>query len=176
MDPVILICLFGPESTGKTTIARRLASRYQTLAVPEVARELVSSNQFSVDDIIRIGKEQTSRVQQLIPAANKILFCDTDVLTTQIYSRVYLGKIPDELFELEKRVHYHHYFLFDVDVPWVADGLRDLPHRRQEMLNQFQAALVLRHIDFTLIQGNWQQREAKVVETIWQRFGLQPLR
>ena len=33
------IVLFGPESTGKTTLAKKLAYHFQTNWVPEFARE-----------------------------------------------------------------------------------------------------------------------------------------
>ena len=56
------VCLYGPESTGKTTMAKHLAEVYQTEYVPEVAREMITSNDFTEDDIIRIGYAQTQRV------------------------------------------------------------------------------------------------------------------
>ncbi len=61
-DGILLICLYGPESTGKSTLARHLAAHYHTDYVPEVARELVTSNSFTADDIVRIGRAQTQRV------------------------------------------------------------------------------------------------------------------
>ena len=33
------VVLFGPESTGKTTLARQLANHFDTLWVPEYMRE-----------------------------------------------------------------------------------------------------------------------------------------
>ncbi len=153
------ICLYGPESTGKTTLAKRLAEIYQTEFVPEVAREMITSNDFSVEDIVRIGQSQTQRVLEKVKTANKVLFCDTDLITTQIYSRHYLQKVPDELYELEKQVYYDIYFLFDIDAPWVADGLRDLANRRQGMYSEFKYELVKRKIPFINVQGNYDERE-----------------
>ncbi len=153
------ICFYGPESTGKSTMAKLMAEHYQTEFVPEVARELVTSNDFSIDDIIRIGHAQTERVLERIKSANKILFCDTDLITTQVYCRHYLGEVPPVLYELEKLVGYDHYFLFDIDVPWVADGLRDLGHQRKEMFEVFEKELVQRKIPYQVLRGDFQQRE-----------------
>ena len=36
---IIKVVLFGPESTGKTTLSRQLAKHYNTKWVPEYARE-----------------------------------------------------------------------------------------------------------------------------------------
>lgn len=153
------ICFYGPESTGKSTMAMRMAELYHTEFVPEVARELVTSNDFSMDDIIRIGHAQTERVLEKAKSANKILFCDTDLITTQVYCRYYLGVVPTVLFELEKLVGYDHYFLFDIDVPWVADGLRDLGHQRKEMFRVFEEELIQRKISFQVLRGDFEQRE-----------------
>ncbi len=119
-------------------MAKHFAEVYHTEFVPEVARELISSNDFTIDDIIRIGQAQTQRVKEKLKTANQFLFCDTDLITTQIYSKKYLGIVPNILFELEDEIHYHRYFLFGIDVPWVADGLRDLANQRAEMMELFE--------------------------------------
>lgn len=160
------ICFYGPESTGKSTMAKYFANLHETEFVPEVARELISSNDFTLDDIIRIGHAQTDRVKEKLKTANKFLFCDTDLITTQIYSKKYLGVVPEILFELEKEIRYDKYFLFDIDVPWVADGLRDLNNQREEMLKIFEEELTKRKIKFVRVKGNWKVREGIIKEEI----------
>ena len=153
------ICLYGPESTGKSTMAKRLAEIYDTEFVPEISREFISSNNFTLADIIRIGHAQTKRVISTAKNANKLLFCDTDLITTQIYCRHYLHTIPHVLLALEEQVKYDRYYLFDVDVPWVADGLRDLGERRLEMFTVFKVELKKRKIPYTVVSGSHDQRE-----------------
>jgi len=162
LNSVKKICLYGPESTGKSTVAECMARRYNTVFVPEVARELITSNDFTLDDIIRIGHAQTQRVIEQSKVANKLLFCDTDVITTQIYSQHYLHAVPPVLYELEKQVTYDAYILFDTDVAWVADGLRDLGDQRQAMFDVFKNALDVRGIAYTLVRGDYREREAQV--------------
>lgn len=159
MEGVKLFCFYGPESTGKSTMAKHFASLYQTVFVSEVAREMITSNNFSREDIISIGRQQTARVFQQLKKANGTLFCDTDLITTEIYSRHYLKVVPPILYQLEEMVEYDHYFLFDIDVPWVADGLRDLPDKREEMFQLFEAELKRRSIQYTLVRGTWKDRE-----------------
>ncbi|MEJ0054826.1 MAG: ATP-binding protein [Bacteroidota bacterium] len=100
-------------------MAKHFAQKYKTEFVPEVSREFISTNDFTIEDIIRIGQAQTDRVIQKSKIANRILFCDTDVITTEIYCRHYLKDVPGILFELEHSVRYDQYFLFEIDVPWV---------------------------------------------------------
>ena len=157
------ICFYGPESTGKSTLTRRMAEYFQTEWVPEVARELLIKNDFNIDQIITIGKKQTERVFQKLETANKLLMCDTDLITTQIYSQHYLGVVPDILIELEKKVAYDYYFLLDIDVPWIADGLRDLPHLRMDMMKIFRNELEKRKLPYALVQGSFEERERKVI-------------
>lgn len=160
------ICFYGPESTGKSLFSTRMAALYKTEYVPEVAREMIITNNFSVNDIIAIGKAQTDRVLEKQKTAKRVLFCDTDVITTQIYAKIYLNDVPPILYELEKQVTYDCYLLFNIDVPWVADGLRDLGHRREEMFELFKTELERRSIKYTLVQGTERERETIIVNVI----------
>lgn len=169
-----LICFYGPESTGKSNMAKRLANAYATEFVPEVAREIVSSNQFTENDIIRIGHAQTQRVLDKMKVAHQILFCDSDLITTQIYSNHYLGVIPPVLFELEKQVVYNDYFFFDIDTEWVSDGLRDLGTQREYMKHTFLKALHDRNIHYHLLQGTWQEKEHRIRTILKNKWNIVP--
>jgi HTH-type transcriptional regulator, transcriptional repressor of NAD biosynthesis genes len=160
------ICFYGPESTGKSVMAKRMAEKYKTEFVPEVARELITSNDFGMEDIATIGQAHYNRIQEKLKPANKILFCDTDAITTQLYSKHYLNKVPAVIAELESKVRYDLYFLFDIDVPWVSDGLRDLGHARQEMFILFKEALEKRNIDYILVTGDWAERELLITAAV----------
>lgn len=166
MNRPILFCFYGPESTGKSTMAKRMAERYQTEYVLEVSREMITSNDFTVEDILHIGRAQTARVQEKMKTANRILFCDTDLITTAIYCDTYLHVVPAELAELEKMVQYDQYFLFDIDVPWVADGLRDLGGKRPAMYERFRKELERREIPYIPVSGTFEEREARIAEAV----------
>ncbi len=155
-------------------MAKKMAAHYQTEYVPEVAREIVSSNDFTLDDIVRIAKAQNERVKEKMKTANKLLVCDTDLITTQIYCRHYLKTVPAILYELEKEIKYDHYFLFDIDVPWVADGLRDLGDQRKKMFDVFKSELEKRLLDFIFVTGDWIAREAIVKKKLADLFEIHP--
>ena len=162
------ICFYGAESTGKSVMTKKMAERYETEFVPEVAREMIVSNTFNREDIIAIGREQTARVFQQLKKANKILFCDTDLITTQIYSRHYLKVVPPVLYEFERMVQYDLYFLFEIDTEWVGDGLRDQgsAEARQNMHRIFKEELDRRKINYITVQGSWGERERIVSRAI----------
>ncbi|MEJ7645223.1 MAG: AAA family ATPase [Chryseolinea sp.] len=160
------ICLYGPESTGKSTLAMKLAARYDTEFVPEVAREFITNNDFSFDEIVKIAVAHDERISEKSQLANKLLFCDTDVITTQIYSQHYLGAVPKILYDIEEETTYALYFLLDIDVEWVADGLRDLGHVRETMLSVFREELLRRKVPFIFVRGDYEMREQMMVKEI----------
>lgn len=162
------ICFYGAESTGKSVMTKTMAEKYHTSFVPEVAREMLTSNTFNREDIIAIGREQTARVFKQARIADKILFCDTDVITTQVYSRHYLKVVPPVLYEFERMIQYDLYFLFEIDTPWVSDGLRDLgaDDSRKQMHQIFKNELDRRGINYITVRGTWEQREAIVSKAI----------
>lgn len=162
------ICFYGAESTGKSVMTKTMAEKYHTSFVPEVAREMLTSNTFNREDIIAIGREQTARVFKQARMADKILFCDTDVITTQVYSRHYLKVVPPVLYEFERMIQYDLYFLFEIDTPWVSDGLRDLgaDDSRKQMHQIFKSELDRRGINYITVRGTWAQREAIVSKAI----------
>jgi HTH-type transcriptional repressor of NAD biosynthesis genes len=166
INGIKLVCFYGPESTGKSAMAVSMAKKYHTEYVPEVAKEFISNNNFSQEDIIKIGNAHFQRILEKMESANKILFCDTDAITTQIYSQHYLNIIPSVLLELESKVKFDQYFLFDIDVPWVADGIRDLGNGREEMFNVFKNALEKRKINYILVTGDWLQRENIITKEV----------
>ena len=166
------ISLYGAESTGKSVMAKKMAEKYHTVFVPEVAREMITSNKFNREDIIAIGREQTARIFKQARKANRILFCDTDVITTQIYSRHYLKVVPPVLYEFERMVQYDLYFLFDIDTPWVSDGLRDQgsAEARKAMHAIFKEELNRRNIGYIDVHGTWQEREEIVTDAVNKLF------
>ncbi|MCA4894173.1 MAG: hypothetical protein ING84_04110 [Cytophagales bacterium] len=70
------------------------------------------------------------------------------------------------MYELEKEIKYDQYFLFDIDVPWVADGLRDLGSNRMEMFQTFEMELSKRKIHYQTISGAWHEREEELIRVL----------
>lgn len=154
------ICIFGPESTGKSTLAQKLATHYNTICVSEYARGLLDYKDGKCDfeDIPRIARGQIASEDALARQANRVMFCDTDLITTTIWSDVLFGKCPQWIHEQANQRHYDLYLLLDVDVPWVDDAQRFLPHYREEFRDRCIQALESRLKPYTLISGGWEER------------------
>ena len=170
---IVKVVLFGPESTGKTTLSNQLARHYNTVWAPEYAREYLQDkwNNFRKTcediDIIPIAEGQMKLENELAKKADKVLICDTDLLETKVYSQEYYGGFVDpKLDEAAKTNEYDLYLLTYIDTPWEADDLRDRPGMRLEMFNAFEKALKDHNKNYILLKGDKETRLKKAVKAI----------
>lgn len=122
-----IICLHGPESTGKSTLSALLAAHFDTLWVPEYGRVHCELGGFDLNaaDLVTIGRTQSAMTRAALPHCDRRLIVDTDALTTAAWSLMLLGHVPDGVTEAMPRPHL--YLLTDIDVPWEDDGTRYFP-------------------------------------------------
>ena len=113
------ICIFGPESTGKSTLTRRLSDHYRTVAVPEFARTYLESRQGKVEfsDMELIARGQAANEDALALQANRLLFCDTDLITTTIWSSRLFHECAAWIQQAANERQYELYLVTEVDVP-----------------------------------------------------------
>lgn len=162
-DPINLVkvVLFGPESTGKTTLSRQLANHYNTVWTPEFARQYLQekwNNERKTceqKDILPIAVGQMNLENKLAKKADKLLICDTDLLETKVYSEeFYGGFVEDELNKAAKKNSYDLYLLTYIDTPWEADDLRDRPKQRMQMFKAFEKALQENNKNYITLKGD----------------------
>ncbi|MDD3102184.1 MAG: AAA family ATPase [Patescibacteria group bacterium] len=163
------VCIVGPESTGKTTLVKKLAKKYKTVFVDEYARQLLDEyvkhagykeGEVRYKDIFNIARGQIATEDSQVKRANKILFCDTDLNTTVFWSNFYFKKCPQWIKkEAENRI-YDLYLLLDIDVPWVKDPQRPIPkiNERKKYLKWWQEELKKQKRPYIIIKGNWEER------------------
>jgi len=154
------ICLFGPESTGKTTLAAQLARRYKTVWVAEHARPLLDHKEGVCDeaDIPFIARGQIAAEEAMARQANRVLICDTDPLLTTIWSEALFEHCPNWLKQVAQTRQYDLYLLMDVDVPWIQDGQRYLPHTRRDFYIRCQQRLETLQRPYVIIRGDYDKR------------------
>lgn len=170
---LIKVVLFGPESTGKTTLSQQLAEHYNTVWAPEFARKYLQEKWNNVrkvceqKDIMPIARGQMFLENTRALKANKLLVCDTDLLETKVYSEQYYGGLVDpRLDEAAIANSYDMYFLTYIDTPWDADDLRDRPDQRLEMFTAFEDTLKKYQKPYIILKGSKDVRLTKAIETI----------
>ena len=170
---LVKVVLFGPESTGKTTLSKQLARYYNTVWTPEFAREYLQNKwnnerkTCEKDDLLPIAVGQMKLENYLAKKADKILICDTDLLETKVYSEEYYGGFVDpKLDEAAIKNEYDIYFLTYIDTPWEEDDLRDRPEQRLEMFTAFENTLKKYNRPYILLKGDKETRLKKATEII----------
>jgi HTH-type transcriptional regulator, transcriptional repressor of NAD biosynthesis genes len=170
---LVKVVLFGPESTGKTTLSKQLARHYNTVWTPEYAREYLQKKwnnerkTCEASDLIPIAIGQMRLENKLAKKADKVLICDTDLLETKVYSEEYYGGFVDEkLNKASLQNEYDLYLLTYIDTPWEEDDLRDRPEQRLEMFTAFENALKKNNKKYILLKGNKETRLKEAVRAI----------
>lgn len=167
------ICLFGPESTGKTTLATTLAKRWDTVCAPEYGRTFTDAfgTELSEADLQAIVRGHLAGVSAARRQANRILIEDTDPLLTAVWSEMLFGRraawLNDD-FELADL-----YLLLDPTPSWTDDGTRYFPDTdtRRRFHQLCEDELVRRGARYVSIGGiDWASREADAVEAVLDAF------
>ena len=170
---LIKVVFYGPESTGKTTLAKTLARTYRTTWVPEFARDYLqekfdkTKTPCEAHDLLPIAKGQEQLELEQAQNAKRFLFCDTNVLETYVYSKIYFPEVDfPELKQMALKEDYDYYFLTHIDVPWVKDDLRDKPNERQAIFSLFKDFLIKYDKKFVILKGGLDERISTVKQII----------
>lgn len=150
--------LLGPESCGKSTLTRQLARVFQGEFVEEYGREFVEkynkSTDFTAKELGYIALMHENRIYEKLKLGNKRLFVDTDIITTQVFSELYLGYIPQLLSSYEEMTTvFDQYYLLYPDTEFQQDGTRNESINRLEHFNLLKDALDKRSLPYSIIRG-----------------------
>ena len=165
------VALLGPESTGKTQLAQQLAAHFNAPVVAEYAREFWDQHGgITLAHIPMIAREQWRREDAAVALAPPLVLCDTEALTTVLWSDLLYGTCPADIrAEAERRAsNYTLYLLLDVDVPFTPDPQRAFPDLadRARCFNLWREALERRQLPYQLIRGAGSARQQQAIAAV----------
>lgn len=163
------VALLGPESCGKSYLAEKLAERFQTAFVEEYGRSYCEK--FGMDltelDFAHIAGGQLYREDEMARKANRVLFCDTDLIVTRVWSEIYFRGICQPWITWANHLrHYDLFLLLAPDIPWKNDGLREYEHQRDWMFERLRQELESRELPHVIIRGGFEDRTLRAVEAV----------
>lgn len=162
------MAIVGPECTGKTDLAQFLAHHYQTNWVPEYARNYIDqlNRPYDQSDLVTIARGQLLLEDQLALRANKLLFCDTNLMVIKIWSEFKYGDCPIEIIEKMIARKYDLHMLTNIDIPWADDPQREHPDKRDLLYETYKAQLIKNDINFVEIKGLDEARKKAAIEAV----------
>ncbi len=174
---VARVVLTGGECTGKTTLARQLAARWETAWAPEAAREvaLARPGALEPEDVPVIARTHVRLADEAERAAAEagrpLVFLDQDLLSTVVYSRHYYGACPHWIERLSAERRGDLYLFCLPDLPWESDGVRDRPAARAEIHVLFAEGLQRSGARVAEVGGSGGARTAAALAAVEAAFG-----
>lgn len=171
------ICFLGPESTGKSTLGKKVAQTLGSRYVPEYAKAILEKevNGFCIHHVSTFVNEQIKLEKTLARFSNQFLICDSSAITTKIYAEMFFHESFSWIDEVIQENKYHHYFLFKPDTPFINAAHRinlndvepqEIIKYREFEFNKFLTALNNFGFHYTIVDGDWAQREKIVLDYI----------
>ena len=154
--------IIGPESSGKSTLARYLAKRYQGVLIPEYARDYVEqkgTTEVSFDELCAIAKHQIEELENLsshslIHSFTQPIFFDTELIVTKVWFDYAFGRVPEWLNENIHRFPMDVYLLTYPDIAWIPDPARSNGSDaiRKELFDRYEAEIQSLDIPYYIIR------------------------
>jgi NadR type nicotinamide-nucleotide adenylyltransferase len=173
MKGPLRVAVFGPESTGKTVLAERLAAHFGEPWAPEHVRgywERVGG-QIGPADLETIARGQVALEEEAAARARRVVFCDTELLTCTLWNDLlFPGACPPWVrAEAERRARSYALYLHCVDdLPFAPDPQRCFPgaEERAQAALRWRDALVSRDLPRLEITGAGAERERRAVAAV----------
>lgn len=166
------VCFVGTESTGKSTITKRLAEYFSTTYVTEAGRDLIPDTYgCTMEDLNGVAEEHARRIKTLKTKANKILFMDTDLTITRSYGRFLFYRDLQVAPWVEAENKADLYLYMDKDCPLVPDGGRLEEEGRTALDISHQKTLADSNITVHHLSGTREEKFQKAITLINTHIG-----
>ena len=156
---IMKILITGPESSGKTTLAKKLAQKYNYKYIPEYARlylEKQGANyKYTKTDLLKIAQGQYDSIQSL----KSNFIADTFLLNIKVWSEYKYGTCNPWIVDHILKIQFDKVLLLKPNTPWVSDLLRETPYDRDRLFDIFRKELEAMSLSYYTVDGeNFEER------------------
>ena len=155
------IGIIGPESTGKTTLAKEIAEKYHGTYVPEYAREYVEkkgTTEVTYEELCEIARHQIEELEATnhSPLTDNLYVYDTELIITKVWFDYAFGHWPEWLDKAIKDYPMDVYVILYPDIPWVPDKARSNGSDaiRLELFERYKKEVEALGIEYYLVKHN----------------------
>ena len=167
---LLKVVIIGPESTGKSTLAKSLAAHFDCLWVPEFARQYLEklNRPYTFEDLTEIAKGQINLEEESLSKSKSLLLMDTDLHVIKVWSEHKFGKVDPWIVNQIKSREYDAYILTDIDMPWQEDPLREHPEpeKRQYFFDWYKRIVTQSGKPFVVVTGSEVSRSSRAIQFI----------
>jgi NadR type nicotinamide-nucleotide adenylyltransferase len=162
------VCVTGPECTGKSDLSEYLADYYKTSWVQEYARAYLNklNHAYQQSDLTKIAHGQLRMEDEWLYNANRVMICDTNLITIKIWSEFKFGHCEEEIITMMNSRTYHLYLLCNIDLPWEDDQQREHPDKREQLWSLYKNEIIKTGVPFVEISGDRAARIDKATTAI----------
>ncbi len=161
-----VIFITGAESTGKSTLTGQLASHFNAVGVPEYARTYLETlnRHYNYSDVEAIAHRQIELIQenQQMP----LVFFDTCLINLKVWFREVYQTVPIWLEDSIPQAGQGIYLICQPDLPWESDPLRENPHRREYLSEQYEEELKAAGFIYFRVFGIGEKRVQNAIEIV----------
>lgn len=161
------IIITGPESTGKSTLTKFIAEHFNTIYIPEYAREYVENlkRKYNYKDIVKIAEKQIYDLKKEYPEELKYIFFDTGLIITKIWFQEVYGKVPPFLQDALNEIKIDLYLLCYPDLDWEYDKIRENSgEKRFYLFEKYKQELENLNCKYFIIKGKGHFRHEKAIK------------
>jgi len=155
------IAFTGPESSGKTTLAKWLSEELSAVCCDEFARKYLEKRErYDQKDLTKIAKGQLKEWDK--NTDSRPLIADTEMLVLQIWSLWKYGSCDSFIVSAVQNQNFDHYFLCKPDIPWEPDELRESEHERDQLFAIYEQMIIELGWNYTIVCGDLNARKTKI--------------
>ena len=153
-----LVSIVGPESTGKTTLAKDLASIRNGVWLPEYAREALEDTNYTENQVHVVSREQLHRERDFVCAEPRFGVLDTDGVVLRVWFAEKYGYVPTYIDRHLEQQAARSYLLTYPDLPWEFDPQRESESDLPRLFEVYERVLSELGFDYAIVKGSGQAR------------------